>query len=398
MPQPRAVLCLSSYFKGNRFLRHCRDVGRPVYLLTVEALRDQPWDNEALLDRFLFPSFGDRRHVVNAVAYLLRSLPIDRIVALDDFDVELAADLHEHFRLPGLGDSAARLFRDKLAMRTSARSAGVLVPEFVGLVRHEDIGRFLAQTPPPWLIKPRSQAGSIGIGTFHDADAVWRRVHELGDDASFHLLERFVPGDLYHVDSLVADGEVVFAEVGRYQRPLLEVYQGGGVFASRTVPRGDVEAVALRELNARILKSFGLDRGASHTEFLRSHADGSFYFIETSARVGGAGITDMVEAATGLNPWDGWADLELAGDEPIAMTPPRQEYGAVVVSLARQEKPDSSSFNDPEVYRRLDVKHHIGLVLRSPDPNRIDQLLTDYIARIQRDWHAALPPADKATL
>src|SRR5205823_9581542 len=137
----------------------------------------------------------------------------------------------------------------------------------------------------------------------HDAGEVWHAIDRLGDDQSFHLIEQLVPGDLYHVDALVADNRVVFAEVHQYLRPLLDVYQGGGVYATRTLPRDRPEVAALRQANERVLTGFGLGRGASHSEFMKAHADGQFYFIETSARVGGANTAEMVEAATGVNLW-----------------------------------------------------------------------------------------------
>jgi hypothetical protein len=190
-------------------------------------------------------------------------------------------------------------------------------------------------------------------------------------------------------------GEVVFAEVGKYHKPLLEVYTGGGIFATRTAPREAPEVKEALALNARVLKGFGLERGCSHTEFLRAKDDGRMLFLETSYRVGGAGIADMVEAATGLNLWEEWAAVELAGK--YHLPPLRQEFGGAVVSLAREERPDSSGFRDPEVFHRLDQKHHIGLILRSERSERIDELLGDYMARIARDYQAVLPPADKAT-
>jgi hypothetical protein len=394
----RTVLAVSSYFKGDRFLRRCRREGARVYLLTVDSLRDAGWPRDSLDDVFLMPTLENPRHVINAVAYRMRTIPFDCLVALDDYDVELAGHLREHFRLPGLGDSGARLFRDKLAMRTRARDLGVRVPDFVGVCNHDEVRRFLASVPPPWLIKPRSEASSVGIRKLSDPDAVRLCIDELGDDQSFQLLERFVPGDLYHVDALVHGGRTVFAEVSRYHRPLLEVYQGGGIFASRTVPRHLPEVPALRELTARLLSGFGLERGCSHTEFIRGREDGQLYFIETSARVGGASIADMVEAATGLNLWEEWAAVEVAGDGPYRLPPLREEYGGVTVSLARQEWPDDSSFNDPEITYRLRQKHHIGLVVRAATPERVEALLGDYMARIARDHHAVLPPADRATL
>src|SRR5262249_61880429 len=94
------VLALSSYFKGNRFLRQCHREGCRVFLLTVESLRDSSWARDAVDDVFLMPSLADAREVIKGVAYLMRTRPIDAVVPLDDYDVELGGALREHFRLP----------------------------------------------------------------------------------------------------------------------------------------------------------------------------------------------------------------------------------------------------------------------------------------------------------
>src|SRR5207249_1529836 len=265
------------------------------------------------------------------------SRTIDRIVALDDFDIEVAAFLREHFRMTGTGhgESAARLFRDKLAMRAKAREVGVRIPDFCPLFTDAAVNEFLAQVPPPWLVKPRSEASAAGIRKVHTPEAAWQRIHELGDDRSFHLIEQMVPGDLFHVDSLSASGKVVFAEVNAYWRPLLDVYQGGGIYATRTVPRHKPEVDELKALNAKLLEGFGLGQGASHTEFMRAHRDGQFYFIETSARVGGAHTAEMVEHATGVNLWSEWAKLELCRGGEYTLPPVTERYAGVVISLAR---------------------------------------------------------------
>jgi biotin carboxylase len=398
VPAAKSILCLASYFKGNRFLQRCKREGCRVYLLTLESLGNSPWARDHLDDVFLLPSFENRDQVIHSVAYLMRTRLIDRIVALDDYDVAIGAFLREHFRLPGQDQSTARFFHDKLAMRVKARQCGIAVPEFVGLIHHDFIRRFLGEVPGPWLMKPRSEASSIGIKKFHHADDVWRRIDELGDAGSFHLLERFVPSDLYHVDSLVAGGKVVFAEVGQYHRPLLELWNVGGVFGTRTAQRDRPEILAMKDLNAQILHEFGMEGGCSHTEFLRAKADCAIYFLETSARVGGACIADMVEAATGLNLWEEWARIEIAGAGDYILPPLRQEFAGATVSLARVERPDTASFSDPEVFFRLDQKHHIGLVVRSASSVRVEELLDDYMQRIARDFQAVLPPAETASV
>jgi hypothetical protein len=394
-----AFLCLASYFKGNRFLERLKQEGATVYLLTVEKKLGEAWPRHALDDVFAVPSFDDRRALVNAVAYLMRSRRIDRVVALDDFDVEVAAHLREHFRLTdtGHGDSTARFFRDKLAMRAKAREVGVLIPEFCRIVHHDEVRAFLARVPGPWLVKPRGEASAAGIRKCHTADEVWRRIEQLGDDQSFHLIEQMVPGDLFHVDSLTDNGTVIFAEVNAYWKPLLDVYQGGGVYATRTLARGQPKVAELKRVNAELLAGFGLGCGASHTEFMKAHADGRFYFIETSARVGGAETATMVEYASGVNLWSEWAKLELCrGVGGYQLPPLKQRYGGVVISLAREEKPDTSSFTDPEIVERLDMKNHIGFVLAADTPQRVEELLTRYIERIAREFHATMPAGEKA--
>nr|MCU0706592.1 ATPase [Fimbriiglobus sp.] len=67
------------------------------------------------------------------------------------------------------------------------------------------------------------------------------------------------------------------------------------------------------------------------------------------------------------------------------------------LSLARTERPDTSAFTDPEIVQRIDLKNHIGFVLASDSPDRVQMLLNDYIARIARDHQAVLPAADKVS-
>ena len=396
---PLTFLCLASYFKGNRFLERLKAEGCIVYLLTVESALHEKWARNACDDVFAVNNFHDRRELINAVSYLMRSRKIDRIVALDDFDIEVGSHLREHFRMTntGHGDSQARPFRDKLAMRAKAREIGVRIPEFCPLFNHDAVRDFLARVPAPWLIKPRSEASAVGIRKLNKVDEVWKRIEELGDEQSFCLIEQMVPGDLFHVDSLSANGKVVFAEVNAYWRPLLDVYQGGGIYATRTFPREKPEVAELRRINSQLLEGFGLGWGASHSEFMKAHADGHIYFIETSARVGGANTAEMVEAATGVNLWSEWAKLELCrGAFNYLLPTTKHRFAGVVTSLARQEKPDTSSFTDPEIVYRLDMKHHIGFVVAADSPQRVEELLTQYIDRIARDYHAAMPAQDKA--
>ncbi len=248
------------------------------------------------------------------------------------------------------------------------------------------------------MLKPRQEASAIGIKKIHAPAELWPLLDQLGDKQSSFLLEKFLPGDVYHVDSVVSENEVVFANVSKYGKPPMNVAQGGGIFTTFTLPRGGDEDSALRAINRDLLSALGLLRGVAHAEFIRAHDDGHFYFLECAARVGGAYINEMVEAATGINLWREWARIEVAGEDGSYHLPLlREEYAGIILSLARQADPDTSAYNDPEVYLRIKRHHHAGLVLRSPDPQRVPRLLEAYARRFAEDFLAIEPQADKPT-
>jgi biotin carboxylase len=400
MPRsPVTILCLASYFKGHDFIRECHRLGARVLLVTREALRDLEWPRESIGELLLMPDTTRRDHMVNGVSWLARRETIDRIVPLDEFDLEMASTLREHMRVPGMGESTVRYFRDKLAMRMQAEERGLLVPEFVPIFNYDRIREYLRRVPGPWFLKPRHSASAIGIRKISHPDELWPLLDELADRQSYHLLERYVPGDVFHVDAIAWDGRVVFAEAHGYFHPPFDVYHGGGVFCTRTLERGSEESRALLDLNARVVTALGMSRGALHTEFIRGRDDGRYYFLETAARVGGANIVALVEAATGLNLWREWARVEVASATNEEYAPPvgRTDHGGLLISLARQEWPDLSAYDDPEISWRLSKRHHAGLVVSSASHARVETLLAAYMPRFREDFFASLPAPLEAT-
>ena len=111
MTTPRTVLCLASFHKGFEFLRAAKAEGWTVLLLTSQSLQHEEWPREAIDEVFYMPDVDKvwkRDDVIKGVSYLARRHKLHRIVALDDFDVETAAALREHLRVPGMGETTAR--------------------------------------------------------------------------------------------------------------------------------------------------------------------------------------------------------------------------------------------------------------------------------------------------
>ncbi|MDX1701118.1 MAG: ATP-grasp domain-containing protein, partial [Melioribacteraceae bacterium] len=359
-PKNLTVLCLASYEKGGDFLIESKNQGNKVLLVTSEKLKDANWPRGHIDNIFYVPESEtgwNMDDLIKSTSYLARTENINRVIALDDFDVEKAAKLREHLRVPGMGDTTARYFRDKLAMRKKAEDDSIPIPDFVHVLNHNNINNFLDSHQPPYIIKPRSQAGAIGLKKVSSKEEAWEVINALGDEQSYYLMEEFIEGEIYHVDSIIYNREVRFSQVHKYALPPFEVAHHGRVFCTRTVERNCEDEEKLKELNNIVLKSLGLKKGVSHTEFIKS-SEGKFYFLETSARVGGANIGELITFSSGINLWKEWAVMENLSDEEEYKLPNiKEDYGAIIISLAKQETPDLKNYDDKSVVWKLDKKY-----------------------------------------
>jgi len=391
------ILCISTYEKGQAFLKEAARLGMTVTLLTVDTLRDADWPRESLAELLTMPEGLTPVQVLNTVCYMVRGRKFDRIVALDEFDLETAALLREHMRLPGMGETATRFFRDKLAMRVKAKQAGVAVPEFTGVFNYDDLRAFMATVPGPWLLKPRTNASAIGIKPIDEPEQLWRLLDTLGDLQTHYVLERFVAGEVYHVEGVSWSGEILFAAPHKYGHPPMQTMHQGGVFTTRSLPPESEDAKGLTSIHAATLKALGMISGVTHTEFIKSRADGRFYFLETAARVGGAYIAELVEFSKGLNPWVEWARIEMAILTGLQYYLPKLKpnYARSVICVAKQEEPDLGGYTDTEIVLWLKKHHHAGLIVESASAARVEALLEDYGPRFLTDFSASQPVPDK---
>lgn len=393
------ILCISTYEKGQDFLRQCAEMSVRPTLLTIEKHKNGDWPYAALEDLVAMPEGLTREQITNTVCWMARGRNYDRIVALDEFDQELAAHLREHMQVPGMGLTTASFYRDKLAMRTKARNAGFLVPEFTRVINYDELREYVNTTPGPWLLKPRANASAIGIKKIHEQEQLWRALDELGDLQTHYVMERFVPGEIYHVDSVVSEGQVVFSVVHKYGKPPMQVMHEGGVFSTRTVDRASREWQELTQFNVRLAPALGMLRGVTHAEFIQAHADGQFYFLEIAARVGGAFITDLVQAATGISLWREWARIEVENlrSNPYLLPANYAEYAGSVLCLAQTAEPDTSAFDAPEIVYRMKKHHHAGLIVRSANTERVEELVNRYSEEFARRFLASMPAPAKPT-
>lgn len=401
------ILCIASFFKGNDFIRECRRQGARVALLTREKLLNEQWARDAIDDLVAIPGRSSVAAYLMAATDIARHHQISRVVALEEYDILTAAQIREHLCIPGSGSTLARCFQDKLSMRVKARELGITQPDFVHLVNHESVGEFMYRVPPPWMLKPRVGASSMGMRKLNKQEDVWQAMMELDardephERSDFHLLEEYRAGDVYHVDSLIVAGRIQFANVSRYGAPPFDIVHQGGVITSQTIPHRSKLTRRLLTHNRSVLRGFGIERGVTHAEFIgRGSVKGTqdkFYFLEVAARVGGAYTAEMIEAATGVNLWREWARIELSTpSNPYHLPEIRNNCSGIALSLAHQPYPDTRHYTDPEIVFRIPKRDHVGLIVCSSRHERVTELMRDYAERFSRDFTAVIPAEERA--
>ena len=396
------IVCIASEHKGNEFLDEAQNAGWHVTLVTRKKLLDEPWVWTALNDVKTVEDVATPQDYIRAITNVAGGRKIDRLVGLDEFDVTTAARAREHLQLSGMTSSHSLRFRDKLSMRNIAVEAAIPCPEFTGVFNQKEIEEFLEKVPAPWILKPRYEVSAFGIRKCETKDQVWEVLNDLDkrnnwrDHPSQFVLERFIAGNVYHVDSIVEKGKVLACGVSKYGTPPFSVTHYGGVFTTSIVPYRSKERKELEKLNQQLLSAFKYERGVSHAEFLRSEADGKFYLLEVACRVGGAYIANVLEHACNFNLWREWAKLETSTPEnPYKLPKLRKEFAGIALALAKQDKPDTSHYDDAEIVYRVSKPKHVGLIFYSQKQKRVSELLETYSERIAVDFLAVAPAKER---
>jgi len=396
----KTIVCISCYYKGYDFIDESKKLGNKIILITSENLKDKDWPWHAIDEVYympeIAPSTWNLDHLVHGFSFLMKDHQIDAVVALDDYDVEKAAMIRETYRIPGMGQTTHRYFRDKLAMRQQALDNNINVPEFSAIFNDKKLNQFINENPGPWVLKPRSEASASGIKKINSEEQLWKAIEHLKEDRYKYLLESFKPGSVYHVDCLVFDHKIVFTSCSQYLSPPMKVSHDGGVFRTKTLDENSPEYKELKKINQKVLDKFKIKYGATHSEYILGD-DGQYYFLETSSRVGGAHISDMVEAATGINIWREWAKLEnaLLHKKNYEVKASQYFFSGLVIALTNDKNPDTNPYQNPEVLKFISKDYHIVIVYQSDNPEKIQQRLDEAAEKITENLLNILPPTEK---
>jgi biotin carboxylase len=389
------VLAVAHFCKGERMLATFKDLGCRIVLLSRADRQNEPWPRDLVDEVFFVKDFRDRRDVLNAVSYLNQDRRFHLVAALDEYAVSTAARLRAHLACPGLCEGTTRKVRDKLTMRCVARAHGIAVPRFSGFTNRQDIGELLKTSQGPWMVKPRSAGGAVRILKLRTEPEVWQLYEELGDRRAHHLIEEFVPSDVYHVDTVVSDGKILLEVAGKYLNPPFDVWHGGGVFAATTVDRRGRLFKRLARMNHKIIAALGIKDGVNHTEFLCR--DDEIYFLEIAARVPGSNLDQLTTAATGIDLFVEAARIQYCAVRGEKYEIPDFQYteAGLVQCLAKEKHPNLGPIGSfPELSWTLNKEYHVGVSFSASSSKRIEELMSETLGHFGQEHLAVLPASD----
>ncbi len=342
-------------------------------------------------------SLEDPEELTAAVARAARRAPVDRIEATDERHVLVAAQARQRLGLPGLGAEAARLCRDKAAMKEALRAAGLPVAQSAPVGSRAELEAFAARVGFPLILKPRSGFGALGASRLDRPADLAPAVARLAGAPA--VAEEFVSGHEGFFDTLSYGGAVEHEFVSHYYPGVLEAVRDRRIAPQMvTTNRVDAEGYReLREVGRRVISALGIDAAPTHMEWF--FGSRGLKVSEIAARPGGDRIWDLHCAANDIDLYREWAHLVLHGRPRgrlsrryaaglVQVRPDRDGRVRAIEGLAevrRACRPHLVAMHVPRVgaaTQPLEIGYlgNAWFILRHPDYDELRRLL-DFVGR-----------------
>lgn len=243
----------------------------------------------------------------------LRGKTIDRIECLWEPGIMLAAELRQHFGVPGLTIPQAHRFRDKEAMKVALDAANIRTPRHVAVDSIAGCWDAAERIGFPLILKPIAGAGSADTYRVDNADDLRAVLPRLRHVTTVSV-EEFVDGEEFTFDTITIGGKIAYYNVAWYRpRPLIA--RSNEWISPQVIALRDVEQPDLADgvkMGFDVIKALEFDTGFTHMEWYRK-ADGEVVFGEIGARPPGAHQVDQMKYACDFDVFRAWGQAVTQG-------------------------------------------------------------------------------------
>lgn len=266
------------------------------------------------LDEYIqVSSLWSSNDVIKRMHAELRGQSIDRIECLWEPGIMLAAELRQHFGVPGLSIDQAHRFRDKEAMKGALDAAKIRTPKHVAVDSIAGCWEAAEEIGFPLILKPIAGAGSADTYRVDNADDLRNVLPRLRHVPTVSV-EEFVDGEEFTFDTITIGGAIAYFNVAWYRpRPLIarsNEWISPQVIALRNVDQPDL-AHGIR-MGYDVIRALEFDTGFTHMEWYRKE-DGEVVFGEIGARPPGAHQVDQMKYACDFDVFRAWGQAVTQG-------------------------------------------------------------------------------------
>ena len=261
-------------------------------------------------------SFTDEAAIFKEVEAINKRARLDRIECLWEPFMILAAKLREHLDLPGMSVAETIPFRDKEVMKQRLDDAGIRTPRHASVTSVEgcrDAAASIGFPATPIVVKPIAGAGSADtyrVNTEEELDAVLPALRHVPEVS----VEEFIEGEDFTYETICVDGEIQHFSISFYRPRALEARSHEWISPQTVVVR-DVDAPefrAGREMGEAVNRALDFKTGFTHMEWFRTPS-GEAVFGEIAARPPGAHLVDLINYASDVDVFTGWAEAVCHG-------------------------------------------------------------------------------------
>lgn len=359
----------------------------------VSALPDMA--REHLSEYLQVPSLREEMAVVGALTKFMGGRTVDRVVALWEPAVVLAARIREALGVAGIDLEMAHRFRDKDIMKQVIGAAGLRTARHARAGTAAEVRTAVELVGYPAIIKPIDGAGSMDTFRVDTPKELEQALGRLKHVTEVNV-EEFIVGEEYHYDTICADGAVLYENMG-YYRPTPLIARGNEWVSPQTLAIRDLAQPHLQPgitLGRAVLEVMDFRTGFTHMEWFLTPS-GEAIFSEIAARPPGANTVDLMNFTADIDVFTGYAEAELKGTFTVGK--PRA-YNAINIFKRAHGQ---GRITRIEGLSRLMDRHgaHVVLVdllpIGAPRRDWVQTLISDgYVVIRHPDWDTACAIAD----
>lgn len=238
---------------------------------------------------YVLPNLVDGPEINSVIRSIIqKSNKIDYLVALSEYDMELAGIIRSRFEINGMNKEVSKNFTNKVTMKRALEQSHIRFPKFLSSLNN--LNDFVEINGFPFVVKPHYGAASHGVSIIKNKDELFTFLRDTKNLDDYEC-EEFIDMPIVHVDGVIQDSQLVFARASRYIGTCFEYTLGKPLGSIVLDSQKDQDT--LSRFAKEVVIALGLKDGVFHLEAF--YDDENVIFLEVGARQGGGEVVPLMK-------------------------------------------------------------------------------------------------------